>query len=130
MTHFRLISAVAALTLLLPLTAQAEEKAVAKDQAKEQFKESVATDVPTFEIVMKDHQFSPMELVVPADKDVKIIVKNKDKSPIEFESVHLNREKIIQPNAEVTLTFKPLKAGTYRYRDDFNEDAKGFITVK
>ena len=126
MPHFRLTTAVAALVLLLPLSAQAEEKAAAKEQSKE----SVATDVPTFEIVMKDHRFSPLELVVPADKDVKIIVKNKDQSPIEFESVHLNREKIIQPNGEVTLTFKPLKAGTYRYRDDFNEDAKGFITVK
>lgn len=118
MTHNRLAATLFSVVSLLPLLAQAEEK---KEAEK---------DVKTFEIVMKNHEFSPIELVVPAGENIKIIVKNQDKSPIEFESVHLKREKIIQPNGEVTLSFGPLKAGTYRYRDDFNEDAKGFITVK
>ena len=84
----------------------------------------------TFEIVMKNHEFTPLELVVPANQKLKITLKNQDKSPIEFESAQLNREKIVQPDGEVTVLFNELQPGTYAYFDDFNRDSKGFITVK
>ena len=117
MTYQRPLALLFVLSLLSPLGAMAEEQA-ANDETQ------------NFEIVMKNREFSPLELVVPADRKIKITVKNEDLSPIEFESVHLNREKIVQPHGEVQIFFNPLKAGTYRYNDDFNQDSKGYITVK
>jgi len=121
--------AVAALIAVAPTLGHAADK-VEQDKAAAKAAAESGAKVESFEIIMKNHEFSPVELVVPADKPIKIVIKNQDSAPIEFESVHLNREKIIQPNGEATLNFGPLKAGTYRYRDDFNENAKGFITVK
>ena len=111
MTHLRLSSCLLSLALLFSAPALA-------DEAK------------TFQITMKNHAFDPLELVVPAGEKLKIVVKNTDTAPIEFESSQLSREKVVQPGGEVTILLNPLKAGTYRYVDDFNHDSKGFITVK
>ncbi|MCE9507943.1 MAG: cupredoxin domain-containing protein [Alphaproteobacteria bacterium] len=81
-------------------------------------------------ITMKDHQFSPAELVIPAGQKVKLVVKNLDSSPIEFESYELNREKIVAPNGQVVVFIGPLKPGTYPYFDDFHPKIKGVIKVK
>jgi hypothetical protein len=90
-----------------------------------------AGDEPSpYYITMKNREFTPLELVVPTDQNLKIIVKNEDPSPIEFKSVVLDRHKIIPPGAEATITFFPLLRGTYNYYDNFNRDAKGFITVQ
>ena len=53
---------------------------------------------PVFEILIKDHLFYPDELVIPADTKVKLLVKNQDATPEEFESYELNREKVIPGN--------------------------------
>ena len=50
---------------------------------------------PVFEILIKDHLFYPDELVIPANTKVKLLVKNQDATPEEFESYELNREKVI-----------------------------------
>ena len=55
-----------------------------------------ADDVPTFEIAIKAHKFEPTTLEVPANKKLKLVVKNQDPTPEEFESYELNREKVIQ----------------------------------
>lgn len=83
-----------------------------------------------FEITMKNHEFTPLELVVPSGQSLKITVKNEDPAPFEFESVQLHREKIVQPGDKIVLLFYPLQRGTYRYVNDFDRSAKGFITVK
>lgn len=82
-------------------------------------------------ITAKDHQFSPQELVIPADQKVKITVKNEDSTPIEFESKELKREKVVKANSEIVISVGPLKAGSYGYVDEFHEDTtKGTIVVK
>lgn len=82
-------------------------------------------------ITLKNEQFTPKDLVIPVDQKVKITVKNEDKRPAEFESHDLNREKIISAGGEVTVFVGPVKAGTYHYFDEFNQDkAKGTITAK
>jgi plastocyanin len=81
-------------------------------------------------ITMKDHKFSPEELTVPAGQKMKLIVKNLDSSPIEFESYELNREKIVAPHGQVVVFIGPLKPGTYPYFDDFHLKTKGVIKAK
>ena len=82
-------------------------------------------------IELKDHKFTPANLVIPAGEKVKVVVKNLDATPAEFESHDFNREKIIKGGKEAIIFVGPLDAGTYHYFDEFNQDiAKGTITAK
>ncbi len=79
-------------------------------------------------ITIKDHRFSPEALKIPADKKIKLIVKNEDASAEEFESYELRREKVVSGHDQITLYLGPLKAGRYPYFGDFHqESAKGVI---
>lgn len=87
-----------------------------------------AEEMPVFELHIKDHQFSPAELQIPAGTKVKLLVKNKDATPEEFESYELNREKIIPGNSEATVYIGPLDPGTYGFFGEFHMDtAQGKI---
>jgi hypothetical protein len=82
-------------------------------------------------ITLKDHKFSPNNLVIPADTKVKVIVKNMDSTPSEFESSDFDREKVVGANSEITVFIGPLSAGMYGYYDDFHRDTTtGSITAK
>ncbi len=82
-------------------------------------------------LTLKDHQFSPKELTIPAGKKVKLIIKNNDATPAEFESHDLNREKVISGNSQAVVFVGPLDAGRYVFFDEFNEaTAKGTLIVK
>lgn len=102
-----LIGAVIAELFLLPMTAQAAD----------------------YVLTIKDQAFSPAELTVPADQKVKIIVKNLDTTPAEFESHKLNREKVIAGNSEANVFVGPLKAGSYPFFEEFH-GAKGTLIAK
>jgi len=83
---------------------------------------------PTFTITIKDHLFSPEELVVPANEKIKLIIENQDPTAEEFESYDLNREKIVTGNGKITIFIGPLKPGEYKYFGEFHEDtAQGII---
>src|SRR5262245_50288149 len=82
-------------------------------------------------ISIKDHQFVPADLTVPANQKVKVTIKNLDPTPAEFESYDLNREKVVGANSEIIVFIGPLGAGHYEFFDDFRRDTtKGTITVK
>lgn len=86
---------------------------------------------PEFVISIKDHKFNPSDITIPADKKVKLIVKNEDSTPEEFESYDLNREKIINGKSQAVIFVGPLKPGEYKYFGEFNQDtAQGKIIVK
>ena len=95
------------------------------------FFSSVAlAEAPVFELHIKDHQFSPAELQIPAGTKVKLLVKNMDATPEEFESYELNREKVIPGNSESTVYIGPLEPGTYGFFGEFHMDtAQGKIIV-
>ena len=81
-----------------------------------------------FELVLKDHLFTPARLKVPAEQKIKIRLINADPTPEEFESFALNREKVVLGRAEAVLYLGPLKPGEYEFFGDFNPDsAKGVI---
>ena len=106
------------------VSASTEPAALADTTAKAEEKEF-------YEIVIKDHKFSPETLKVPAGKKIKLIVDNQDATPEEFESHDFNREKIIAGNTKATIFVGPLKPGKYHYFGEFNMDsANGYIIAE
>ncbi len=88
-------------------------------------------DTQVYEIIIKNHKFTPDSLEVPANQKVKLIIKNQDASSEEFESHELSREKVIAGNSEGVVFIGPLKAGEYPFVGEFHEDtAKGKIIAK
>jgi len=86
---------------------------------------------PTFELTIRDHKFEPSELTVPAGKKIKLIVKNEDATPEEFESKKLKREKVIPGKSQATIFVGPLTAGEYPFVGEFHEStATGKLLVK
>lgn len=82
-------------------------------------------------ISIKDHKFDPAEIKLPAGEKVKLIIKNLDTTPEEFESHDLNREKIITGNGEGIILVGPLKPGKYEFFGEFNpKTARGFLIVE
>lgn len=88
-------------------------------------------DLECFEIEIKDNKFHPEELIIPANKKVKLLVRNNDKTIEEFESLDLRREKIIPAGSKVKITIGPLKPGEYKFFGEFHpKTAQGKIIVK
>jgi Cupredoxin-like domain len=90
-----------------------------------------AADIPEFQLVIKNHSYQPAELKVPADTKFKLIVKNEDTTPEEFESTDFNRETVVLPNHTVVIYVGPLRAGSYGFFGDFHrETAQGRLIVQ
>lgn len=90
-----------------------------------------AADLPEYTLVIKNHRYQPDLLKVPAGLKFKIIVRNADPTPEEFESTDFSREKIVLPNSSITVFVGPLKAGSYGFFGDFHQDtAKGRLIAE
>jgi hypothetical protein len=90
-----------------------------------------ADDILTFTLVLKEHRFKPVELVVPAGRKIKLLIDNQDETSDEFESFSMNREKVLPGQRTTTIFIGPLEAGHYPFLGEFAEDtAKGVIVVK
>jgi hypothetical protein len=84
-----------------------------------------------FTLVIKDHQFQPTEITVPAGKKIKLRIENQDATPEEFESYELNREKVIAGHGNATIYIGPLKAGRYPFFGEFNKStAQGVLVAQ
>lgn len=84
-----------------------------------------------YKIVIKNHQFNPSDLAIPANQKIKLIVENQDSAVEEFDSPDLNREKIVKGNNTAIIFIGPLKPGIYRYSGEFHaKTAQGTITAK
>jgi plastocyanin len=84
-----------------------------------------------FTLTIKDHRFEPATLQVPAGKKIRLLVKNLDPTPEEFDSSDLRREKVIPGKSEATILIGPLKPGTYKFVGEFHEStAKGTVIAK
>ena len=79
----------------------------------------------------RQHRFVPDRIQVPANVKFKITVKNNDDTADEFESVDLNREKLVPPGQTITVFLGPLSPGQYKFFGDFHQDtAQGVIVAK
>jgi hypothetical protein len=90
-----------------------------------------ADDLPVFQLSIKDHRYDPPIIEIPANTKVKLVVRNLDPTPEEFESFELKREKIVAGGAEIIVFIGPLGPGTYPFFGDFNQaTAQGKIVAK
>jgi hypothetical protein len=90
-----------------------------------------AEDPQEVVLTFQDHKVIPDRLKLPAGKKFKFIVKNLDSSAEEFESVRMNREKVVPAGGQVILLIGPLSPGVYDYFGDFHPDTtKGELTVE
>ena len=87
-------------------------------------------DDPSFSIVLKNNQFVPNEVQIPAGAKVKLVVRNENPTPSEFESTQFHREKIVPPGQEITVFVGPLDPGSYEFFDDFHPETRGHLVVK
>ena len=90
-----------------------------------------AAQEPAYTLVIKDHQFQPTEIEIPAGQKIALLVKNNDTTPEEFESTELRREKVVAGGDQITVYIGPLKPGKYEFFGDFNpKTARGHIIAK
>ena len=93
--------------------------------------QSLFAAVPVVEIEIKDHLFFPSEIVIPADTKVKLLIRNLDPTPEEFESYELNREKVISGNSKTVIFIGPLPPGEYPFFGEFYpKTAQGKVVVE
>ncbi|HML11628.1 MAG TPA: cupredoxin domain-containing protein [Stellaceae bacterium] len=81
-------------------------------------------------ITLKDHQFDPSEVPVPAGVKLKLLVKNDQTVTAEFESNSLHREKIVEPGSTIIVYVGPLDPGSYEFFDDFHNSTRGHLIAK
>jgi heme/copper-type cytochrome/quinol oxidase subunit 2 len=95
--------------------------AVSSSQAQQ------ATEV---QVTYSKGQFQPGEVRAPADTPITFRLKNLDAKAMEFESKSLRVEKVVAANSEGVINVRALKPGRYEFYDDFNEKARGALTVQ
>src|SRR6266436_4573961 len=91
---------------------------------------SQAQQATELQLTYSNGQFQPSELRAPADKPVVFRVKNLDGKAMEFESKSLRVEKVVAAKSEGVINVRALKPGRYEFYDDFNEKARGALTVE
>jgi hypothetical protein len=89
-----------------------------------------ADDLLTFRVELNDGKVTPTRIEAPAKIKFKLILVNKGKSPAEFESLPLRKEKVLAPGVESFVVIQGVSAGEYIFFDDFHPQARGVIVVK
>jgi plastocyanin len=88
-------------------------------------------DKDGYVIEIQNLHFQPDTLKVPAGRKIKLEIRNLDRTPEEFESYDLNREKVVTGKGTIRVFIGPLKAGTYRFFGDFHQDtAQGVVVAE
>ncbi len=92
---------------------------------------AVADEEPTLSLKIRNHQFVPAEVEIPAGEKRMLVIENEDATVEEFESHSLHREKIVPPLSKTNLFIGPLKPGRYEFIGEFNEaSAKGVVIAR
>src|SRR5215470_14792163 len=72
-------------------------------------------------ITIKDHQFIPSKIMVPAGKPSVLTIRNEDPTPEEFESPSLRITELgILGGRETTVQVRPLDPGEYPFEGEFH----------
>ena len=86
---------------------------------------------PEYALSIREHRFSPAQIEIPANTIVRLVVRNEDSSPEEFDSARLRRERVILGGAEVTIYIGPLPPGIYDFIGEFHPDsAQGRVVAR
>lgn len=89
-----------------------------------------AQDAAAIQLSIKNKQFQPREITAPANRPIRLTIKNLDPAPAEFESVTLRVEKVIPGNSEGVVNIRPLAPGRYNFFDDFNPSNTGVLVAR
>jgi hypothetical protein len=80
---------------------------------------------------IKNKKFVPDEIHIIANQSVTLRIINEDAIPVEFESMDLNKEKLVPPGKTIDIPLKGLKPGIYEFFSDFGpKDLRGKIIVE
>jgi hypothetical protein len=82
---------------------------------------ALAADPPVVQLTLKDHQFTPSEVHLPAGQATIVEVKNADATADEFEMRQLAIEKVIQGGGTGRVRLRPLAPGQYRFVGEYHE---------
>ncbi len=87
-----------------------------------------ADELPTIDVTIKNHQFTPSEIHVAAGKPVLLNIKNEDATAEEFDSSALKVEKVIAGGTYGTVRLRPLGPGRYPFMGEYHSDtAQGAV---
>jgi hypothetical protein len=86
---------------------------------------------PEYHLDLKNHLFYPAQIIIPANKKIKLVIHNRDNSVEEFSSFDLNREKVIFSKKKSTIFVGPLPAGEYSFFGEYHPNsARGKVVVE
>ena len=88
-----------------------------------------AEDLLSYTVTLSKGRISPATLEVPAGKRIKLVLRNEGPSPSEFENLDMHIEKILAPGAQSFVVLSSMRAGTYRFIDEFHPDAGGLSLI-
>ena len=84
-----------------------------------------------FNIKIKNHQFEPSKISIPANTPFVLIIENLDKTIEEFESDDLKKEKLVGAGKTIKIPVSAQKTGEYKFYGDFHQKtAQGIIEIK
>ena len=89
-----------------------------------------AEDLPVIKVEMRDGAIIPEIIEVPANTRFKLEITNTGKSPVEFESTELKREKALAAGATSSIVFRTIDPGRYDVFDDFHPESKATLVAK
>jgi len=91
---------------------------------------ALAAEAVPIVLMLQNKQFDPQHLILATGVKLKIVIRNLDAIPAEFESYDLSREVVIPAHGEVSIYIGPLDPGTYQFFNDFNHDMQGSIEAR
>ncbi|MCB0367856.1 MAG: cupredoxin domain-containing protein [Bdellovibrionales bacterium] len=92
---------------------------------------ATSLEASQYSLETKNGYFFPEVIEIPANEKVILLVKNTGSEAEEFESLELNREKIVLPGKTIKVKLGPLKPGEYSFFGEFHPNtANGKILVK
>lgn len=91
---------------------------------------ALAQEATEVRLAYSNGEFQPREVRAAADKPVVFRIKNTGAKAMEFESTSLRVEKVVAAKSEGVVNVRALKPGRYEFYDDFNDKARGTLTVQ
>jgi hypothetical protein len=88
-------------------------------------------DPPPITVSLKNHQFSPNQITVPANQAVVLNVINGDNLAEEFDSTALKVEKVIAGGQSGLVRIHPLRPGRYAFMGEYHSaTAQGVVIAQ
>ncbi|MBI1273383.1 MAG: cupredoxin domain-containing protein [Alphaproteobacteria bacterium] len=88
-------------------------------------------DVPGMTIALRNHEFVPAVIEVPAGVAIALHIVNEDTLPEKFRSHEMDRELVVPGNSVGTLVIGPLRRGVYMFFGEYHaKTAQGKIFAR